>query len=390
MATSSPSVGLVRTPGAVDLPPFCPAAPPPSAGRICERIDRGSAAEFRTVRLVVAPAAQLASAAAASRRVSVASWIASHSASNFRSTPRRSASPGSYVTHVAAAQIDQLQPPRHHTAQPPHHQRVELHLEQRALGELRPRRLAGLVVDDPHLARRRHIHPVDEPAQLQPRLQHRLHIQLTLGRLQPRRVLQREPPLHQRLGLRQPPRQPLALRVLREQLRQLRPLGQQPLPLARHHRPGPGAVRSAAGASKSRSSTACTTVPRVAAALGFSGSLSITRKRYSSGHCMKSLARDGDSATGGRGGSPHPRLRPGRLRARLAAALPALRARLGLLGAPSHGTRPYGPPLTSADGHRRKAPAADPGRGAPHTIDPDPFALHDREITPSRGEGRIR
>ena len=45
-------------------------------------------------------------------------------------------------------------------------------------------------------------------------------------------------------------------------------------------------------------------MPRVAAALGFSGSLSITRKRYSSGHCMKSLARDGDSATGGRAGSP--------------------------------------------------------------------------------------
>ena len=36
-------------------------------------------------------------------------------------------------------------------------------------------------------------------------------------------------------------------------------------------------------------------MPRVAAALGFSGSLSITRNRYSSGHCMKSLARDGDS-----------------------------------------------------------------------------------------------
>jgi hypothetical protein len=38
-------------------------------------------------------------------------------------------------------------------------------------------------------------------------------------------------------------------------------------------------VRSAAGTSKSRSSTACTSVPRVAAGLGFSGSRSITRKR---------------------------------------------------------------------------------------------------------------
>ena len=69
---------------------------------------------------------------------------------------------------------------------------------------------------------------------------------------------------------------------------------------SRSHWPGiialaRGAVRSAAGASKSRSSTAWTSVPRVAASLGFSGSLSITRNRYSRGHCMKSLARDGDS-----------------------------------------------------------------------------------------------
>lgn len=61
-----------------------------------------------------------------------------------------------------------------------------------------------------------------------------------------------------------------------------------------------GAVRSAAGASKSRSRTACTRVPLVAASLGFSGSLSITRNRYSSGHCMKSLAREGDSEAGAR------------------------------------------------------------------------------------------
>ncbi|GGU55209.1 hypothetical protein GCM10010274_50180 [Streptomyces lavendofoliae] len=48
-------------------------------------------------------------------------------------------------------------------------------------------------------------------------------------------------------------------------------------------------------------------MPRVAAALGFSGSLSITRNRYSSGHCMKSLARDGESDAGGRGpGAPPP------------------------------------------------------------------------------------
>ncbi|GHI21986.1 hypothetical protein Shyd_33570 [Streptomyces hydrogenans] len=62
-------------------------------------------------------------------------------------------------------------------------------------------------------------------------------------------------------------------------------------------------MRSAAGSSKSRSSTACTSVPRVAAALGFSGSRSITRNRYNRGHCMKSLAREGDSDMGARGPS---------------------------------------------------------------------------------------
>ncbi len=59
-----------------------------------------------------------------------------------------------------------------------------------------------------------------------------------------------------------------------------------------------GAVRSPAGASNSRSSTACTSVPRVAASLGFSGSRSITRNRYSNGHCMKSPAREGDKEVG--------------------------------------------------------------------------------------------
>src|SRR5690606_11943478 len=49
---------------------------------------------------------------------------------------------------------------------------------------------------------------------------------------------------------------------------------------------------------------ACTRVPRVAASLGFSGSRSMTRNRYSSGHCMKSLARDGDSEAGGSAAAP--------------------------------------------------------------------------------------
>ncbi|CAM5239045.1 hypothetical protein STENM327S_01780 [Streptomyces tendae] len=73
---------------------------------------------------------------------------------------------------------------------------------------------------------------------------------------------------------------------------------------SRSHWPGTsafalGGVRSAAGASKSRSSTACTRVPLVAASLGFSGSRSMTRNRYRSGHCMKSPAREGESEVGG-------------------------------------------------------------------------------------------
>ena len=65
-------------------------------------------------------------------------------------------------------------------------------------------------------------------------------------------------------------------------------------------------VRSSAGSRNSRSSTACTSVPRTWAAVGTSGNRSIARNRYSSGHCLKSFARDGESA-GRRGtssGSP--------------------------------------------------------------------------------------
>ncbi|WP_405699062.1 hypothetical protein OHA99_29875 [Streptomyces coelicoflavus] len=39
-------------------------------------------------------------------------------------------------------------------------------------------------------------------------------------------------------------------------------------------------------------------MPLVAASLGFSGSRSMTRNRYSSGHCMKSPAREGESEAG--------------------------------------------------------------------------------------------
>jgi hypothetical protein len=55
-------------------------------------------------------------------------------------------------------------------------------------------------------------------------------------------------------------------------------------------------VRSAAGRSKSRSRTEWTTVPRVAACDGGSGSRSTTLRRNISGHWSKSFAREGESA----------------------------------------------------------------------------------------------
>jgi hypothetical protein len=54
-------------------------------------------------------------------------------------------------------------------------------------------------------------------------------------------------------------------------------------------------VRSSAGRSNRRSSTACTSVPRSWSGLGRSGRRSIERKRYSRGQVLKSAARDGDS-----------------------------------------------------------------------------------------------
>ena len=55
-------------------------------------------------------------------------------------------------------------------------------------------------------------------------------------------------------------------------------------------------VRSVAGRSKRSSSTLCTTVPRTASGDGCSGSRSMVRNRYISGHVMKSPARLGDRA----------------------------------------------------------------------------------------------
>ena len=54
-------------------------------------------------------------------------------------------------------------------------------------------------------------------------------------------------------------------------------------------------VRSAAGRRQSRSSTACTRVPRAREGSDGSGRRSIARNLKSCGHALKSAARDGDN-----------------------------------------------------------------------------------------------
>ena len=97
----------------------------------------------------------------------------------------------------------------------------------------------------------------------------------------------------------------LPFRLLGEQLGQTGVAVAQPCPLgARACPPPPPGSAPPAGRSNSRSSTACTSVPRAVAGVGGSGMRSMTRNRYSSGQVMKSDARDGDSAEGGSPAAP--------------------------------------------------------------------------------------
>ena len=185
---------------------------------------------------------------------------------------------GLVAQHLAAAEVEQLQQPRHLAAQPPQHQRVEPHLEHRLGLEALAGRPAGLVVDHPQGAGRRDVEPVDVAAQPQAGLEVVLDEELALGGLEPRRVLEREVGVEQ---VRRAEVEPLvaALRRRRTARRaRARPRAAAPTP-ARPSRGRCAGVRSAAGRSNSRSSTAWTTVPRVAAGLGRSGSRSITRNR---------------------------------------------------------------------------------------------------------------
>src|SRR5580704_6809435 len=148
---------------------------------------RGSAAELRAERLVVAPVAQ-----PARPRPPVTGR-----SSPLDGLPQRRDLPlgGEQVRlirgvpqYLALGEVHQLQQLRHLAAQLPQHERVELHLEQRAGLEGLPRRPAGLVVHDPDLAAGRNVQPVDIAAQPQPRLQRGLHVALPLGGLEPARV----------------------------------------------------------------------------------------------------------------------------------------------------------------------------------------------------------
>ena len=237
--------------------------------------------------------------------------IAAQIASRVRAKRRSWASSGRVVQHLGAGQVQQPQLGRHHTAQHQQRQRVELHLEQcPRLGD-RPGRAAGLVVDHPDrgAVRPRAVDPIDVPAQQQPRLQLDLDEQLPGLRFEQARVLEDEVGVEQPLGARQPglgPRSGTG-RDSTSRRRTTRPRAR----VGVHNRSHVGrrsaraasGVRSCAGSRNSCSSTACTSVPRTWAAVGTSGNRSIARNRYSSGHCLKSFARDGDSA-GRRGTSP--------------------------------------------------------------------------------------
>ena len=212
---------------------------------------------------------------------------------------------------LGAGQVQQPQLGGHHPAQAQQRQRVELHLEQRACLGDGARRTAGLVVDhaDRGAVRTAAVDPVDVPAQQQPRLQLDLDEQLPgLGFEQPR-VFEGEVGVEERLGAREPARD-LRTRGLggrrvivggragRSSARVGGPCRRRARPRRRTARrgaggrrrtaaPRPGAtsaraacgVRCSAGSRNSRSSTACTSVPRACAGLGTSGSRSIARKR---------------------------------------------------------------------------------------------------------------
>ena len=200
--------------------------------------------------------------------------------------------------HLAAAEVDQLQQPRHDAAQLPQHERVEPHLEERPRLEPLARRLAGLVVDHPELAAGRDVEAVDVAAQAQPALELGLHVELALGRLEPAGVLEQEVAVEQvRGGARTTRPAPRRCRRQRGE-RRARPRRAAPRRRGASRRRGRACARPRRGrrGARARRARASRAPPPSS---GSSGSRSRVRNRNSSGQVMKSPARDGDSPVSG-------------------------------------------------------------------------------------------
>ena len=139
---------------------------------------------------------------------------------------------------LAVGEVEQPQLGGHRAAQLQQHERVELHLEQRAgLGD-RARRRAGLVVDDPDLPGGGDVEPVDVAAQQEPRRELGLHQQLPRRGLQPARILQPEVGVEQRPRRGQPFGELGVVRTREERLDQLGCVLLQPGPRRPDQRTG--------------------------------------------------------------------------------------------------------------------------------------------------------
>jgi hypothetical protein len=133
---------------------------------------------------------------------------------------------------LPVAEVLELKERRQHAALAPQHVGVEPHLEQRRALVACTRRAAGLVVDHADRAVRCDVQAVDDPAQLRSVLELRPDEDLTLVRLEPVRVLEREVGVQQ-VACAGEPRLPLLLGVEQVQVPGL--LGVERLPRVRQH-----------------------------------------------------------------------------------------------------------------------------------------------------------
>src|SRR5262245_5671634 len=123
---------------------------------------------------------------------------------------------------LAGPEVHQLQHPGPRPTNPPQPQCVELHLEQRLGLEADPWGHAGLVVHYPHRTVGGHVETVDITAQQQAIIEHGLHVELALGRLEPTRIFELEVPLEQFGGALEPGHLDGAVGIIGKEARQLR------------------------------------------------------------------------------------------------------------------------------------------------------------------------